>query len=528
MNLVGVAEEARGQIQKASLRRLYQHDFIAWQADVLGYRTYDKMAAICNDALFGDINRTAIKSSNGTSKSFSVAAMINWVSAVYEPGEAVSIITAPSLAQLDKVIFAYMKANLARARSRGHDLQGWINESLEHKVSGPEGNITLAFGRKPATGSEVSTFQGVRSQFGKTYVFADEAGGLSKNIYTAMEAVLTGKDARGVLIGNPDDVGTEWQRVFEDKKYDGEYNRHTISSFDLPTYTGEVVYPDDPDMQQRMLNSLTQVSWVEHKKRIWGEHDARYLSKVLGEFPKDGGNGFFGQLAINQSFDTDIEHDAGNPVILGVDIARMGQDECVVYSNTGGRVRLEDSWGKTDTYTSSQKIFEIARRLSPVEIRIDGTGVGAGVWDNLAQNPEFRGNWDVIGLEGASGSPDLAKWANKRAYMHDSTREKMVNGEIDLDIEDEELREQLTLITYRFSTRGGIQVSKKEDMKTEMGGSPDRADAFIYATCDLSPWTNNEWNAVSPGTRVTMDPQDMLEELAGYDHYEYGAVGTGF
>lgn len=518
MNLIGVADEAISQFKTAQLRNLYRRDYTAWKADVLGYRTYEKMQHITEVALFGDINRTAIKSSNGVSKSFEIAAMIGWVGSVHEPGEAVAILTAPSIPQMEKVTWAYLKANKTRAELRGNPMPGFINESLEWKIAGPSGNIDIAYGRKPAPGKEVSVFQGTRSMFGKTYVFIEEAGGVSKNLFTAAEAVLTGADARGIYIGNPDDAGTEWQQVFEAKKYDDEFNRFTISSFDLPTFTGEIVYPDDPEMQERMLKSLTQKSWVEHKQRIWGEHDARYQSKVLGEFPKDGGKGFFGTGVINAAINTEIEDDLSVPVVLGVDVARMGKDESVIYSNRGGRVRLEDSWGKIDTYETSKRVFDIARRLQPLEIRIDGTGVGAGVWDNLAQNPEFQGSWTVIGIEGASASPDLTKWANKRAYMHDSTREQMALGEIDIDFEDEELREQLGLITYKFHTRGGVQISKKEEMETEMGGSPDRADAFIYATADLSPWTGNPLNELLPGDRVILEPEIPWDENPYYGH----------
>ncbi len=68
MNLIGVASEAMGELTNKRLQNLYQKDFLAWQADVLGIRTYGKMQDIANEALFGEIPRTAIKSSNGTSK----------------------------------------------------------------------------------------------------------------------------------------------------------------------------------------------------------------------------------------------------------------------------------------------------------------------------------------------------------------------------------------------------------------------------------------------------------------------------
>lgn len=510
MNLTGIVAAAQGEITNRRLQNLYQTDFIAWQADVLGLRTYDKMEEICNAALFGDIARTAIKSSNGTSKSYSVSSMIAWTASVFDMNEAVSIISAPSLTQIEKVTFKYLKSFKARAAERGFILPGHINEQLEWQQRGPEGSITLAYGKKPAPGQEVNVFQGIRSEYGATFVWFDEAGGMSKGMYTAAEAVLTGARARATYIGNPDDVGTEWYKIFTEKKYQNEYNLFSISSFELPTFTGEMVYPDDPDMQHRMMQSLTQVSWVEHKKRIWGETDARYLSKVKGEFPKDGGNGFFPQSAIDKSYDIDIEEDMAQPLVMGVDIARWGLDESVIATNRGGRVRVEDTWAKCDLVDSARRIHKFAVDNGAAEVRIDSTGVGGGVYDMLDRLDEFADrSYVLVGWDNGSGSPDISQWANKRAYSHDSLRTQMVEGEIDLDYDDDLLREELQIITFKFNNRGAIQITAKDDMKTEIGGSPDRLDAVIMAATDMSPWTGNPYNSLPLGAVVVEDRQEL-------------------
>lgn len=516
MNLGNVVAESLGEITNKRLQNLYQRDFLAWQADVLGFRTYDKMAEIAETALFGEIPRTVIKSSNGTSKSFTVTAMIAWTGSVFDAGEAISIISAPSLSQIEKVTFRYLKSFKARAKERGFILPGVIDEQMEWKVRGPEGNIPLAYGKKPAPGQEVAVFQGVRSEYGLTFVWFDEAGGMSKGMYTAAEAVMTGAKARFTGIGNPDDATGEFARIYKDKKYDGEYNRFTISSFDLPTFTGEVVYPDDPEMEQRMLDSLTQVSWVEHKKRIWGETDARYLSKVLGEFPKDGGNGFFPQSAIDAAYDAEIEPDLSKPLILGVDIARWGVDESVIAANRGGNVRVVDSWGKSDLVDSARRIHDYAVKHNASEVRIDSTGVGGGVYDMLYRLEEFAGaDYLLVGWDNGSGSPDASQWANKRAYSHDSLRQQMMDGSIDLDYDDDQLRNELQVITYKFNNRGAIQITPKDELKSSLegGNSPDRLDAVIMATTDMSPWTGNPWNEYNVGEAVVQEREDMLAYL---------------
>jgi hypothetical protein len=508
-----IATQALVEIRERSKLRLYQTDFQAWKADVLGLRTYEKMRNITDAALFGAIPRTMIKSANGTAKSYEVSAMISWAASVFPPGETISIVSAPSVAQIEKVIWAYLKSFYGTAAANKNKLPGWINESLEWNFEGPAGKVFLAYGRKPPEQDAVSVFQGVRSQFGRTFVWFDEAGGMSKGMYTAAEAVLTGTDARFTGIGNPDNSGTEFESVF--RNLQAEYNLFTISAFDLPTLTGERVYPktvEGDEMEARMLKALTSRKWVEHKQRIWGEGDARYKAKVLGEFPGDSDNAFFGQAAYDKAADTDIPEDFSVPPVLGVDIARFGQDESVIYVNRAGRVRLESAWGKTDTVDTARKVHQTANRMGAAEVRVDASGVGGGVYDMLERLPEFEDKvYALIAIDGGFRSPDIAQWANVRAYNHDFLRKQMMAGEIDLDFDDKELREQLLGVTYRFSPRGGVQITPKDEMKTVMDGSPDRLDAVIYATLDMEWLLGNPVNQLRPGQQVRIDPAALVE-----------------
>lgn len=520
-NLVGVASRAAGEMQNKRLQALYQTDFACWQSDVLGLRTYQAMQMMVDTALFGPKNRTAIKSSNGVSKSFTMSAAITWAGSAFDVGETLSIVTAPSKDQVSRVVWNYLKEFRRRALERGHELPGWLNEDMGWKVKTPEGNQDIAYGKVPGKGDEVSVFQGTRSTFGKTFVFVEEAGGISEELFVAAEAVLTGENARGFFIGNPDHVGGPWQKLFTDPKYAEDFNLYTVNAFDLPWATGEVVYPDDPKMEQIMLDNLTTQRWVEQKKRMWGERSSWYLSKVLGEFPKDGGTGFFTPGDVMNGRDTEIADDGDVPCVFGVDVARMGLDESVLYVNRGGRVRMLEAWEKTDTYASSQKIFEWAKRYQPAEIRIDSTGVGAGVYDNLQRNLEFAGDWEVIGLEGAAASPDKTEYDNLRAYLYGSAKKQLGDGEIDLDPEDKDLLDELALIKYKFGSKQGILIEKKENMKNEIGGSPDRADAFVYSTADLSPWTGNPLNALPVGSVVAVAPTEIVHPDPHWNAIEF-------
>lgn len=566
-----VFDEAIHELRRRSKLSLYQRDFDAWAADVLQMRNYAKMREIARDSLFASKPRTLTKSGNGVGKSALVAQMILWAGSVFEVGETVSIISAPSIPQLQKTIFAYLKSMHGRVSETltpaDFRIPGRIDENLGWVAETREGKVWLASGRKPPDQDAVSMFQGLRSQFGMTYVWFDEAGGMSRQMFTAAEAVMTGKNSRFIGIGNPDNAGTEFQAAFNDPDKAAEYNLHTVSVYDTPVFTGERVYPRTPEgdaMEAQLLNALTSRAWVAHKTRVWAtggvivpdplhpedrnydmrvdrtepfepgnpEHlgreivkvdgrkhvvlekvkwDARGLSKVLGEFPGDSDTSFFPQALINTAHETEIPEDMGARAVLGVDIARFGQDESVVYINRGGRCRLLATWAKEDTVESARRVHRLAIEAGVSEVRIDAEGVGGGVYDMLKRLDEFRGKtYELIGVAGGRAAPDARRWSRARSYHYDQLRDAMAAGRIDLDYDDKELTEQLLNTTYRFTkTSGAIQITPKDEMRGVMGGSPDRLDALIYSVIDTSELFEAE-QGLQPGDIVLQSPWEML------------------
>jgi hypothetical protein len=473
-----VLDAAIGEMQEKSKLRLYQTDPNAWLSDVLGKRWYSKQEEIVES--FMSSSRTAVKSANGCGKSAVVADLITWLVATGVPSETLCIVSAPTLSQIEKVIFAYLKVNKGLADVNNRALPGRITETLAWKLDGNNGAEFLVFGKRPSDQDIVSSFQGTRKR--NTFVFLDEAGGLPQEMFTAAEAVATGAGSRILAIGNPDRRGTEFHRIFTDPQLSQDWSLHTISAFDLPTFTGESVYPDE-EGQKNFLNGLTSIDWVEHKKRAWGEDSARYKSKVLGEFPDEADNTFFPQTTIDQGFDTIIEEDEAVRPVLGLDVARFGSDENVLYMNRGGRVRLIDKWSKLDLIETARRVHDYGQRYMASVINIDVNGVGGGVVDALVRLGDFADAvYDIGAINGSHGSPDSARWTNARAWHYDTFRELLANGKLDLDYEDNQLREEMISQTYKFSARGSITMTSKDDMRRSGMSSPDSLDAAILST----------------------------------------------
>ena len=101
----------------------------------------------------------------------------------------------------------------------------------------------------------------------------------------------------------------------------------------------------------------------------------------------------------------------------------------------------------------------------------------------------------------------------------------MQTGNVDIDIEDTKLADEIGDIQYHFkNARGSLQVAKKEAIRErrrkvrsgkgdETGGSPDHADAFIYATAPLGFDIYDPVQALAPGTEFALDVEELLWDM---------------
>jgi hypothetical protein len=416
-----------------------------------------------------------------------------WVS-VHDPYEVALIASAPTYPQIARVLFRELKDNHKAAAIRGFSLPGHINQSEEWKLDDEYGTL-IGFGRRPADTDIVSAFQGIHRRF--VMVVLDEAGGIPQDLYTAAEAVTTTADSRVLAIGNPDRRGTEFHRIFRE---DETWNKIKVSAFDTPNFTGE-------NIPEELKPLLIQPGWVERQKVAWGTDSARYKSKILAEFPEEDDTTFFSQTAIDSAIDLDVVEDMEIPVVLGVDVARFGDDDSVIYTCRGGRLRHHATWTKANAVESANRIHEAAIAFGAREVRVDGTGLGAPIVDMLANM--CNDSYVVISIVGSAASPDNTRWLNARAAGYDSMRERMIMGNLDIDMMDKDLIDEMMSIKYKFSTKGSIQIESKDDMRSRGMKSPDRLDAAMYASLDMSKLMNSAYPTGKPGDKMYMDANDL-------------------
>lgn len=406
--------------------------------------------------------------------------------------------TAPTSYQVHELLWEEIRKMHAQ-----HNLVGWVNLKDQWQRNLYGARIVVGSGQKPSD-TNIHAFQGVHRPDGVLSVL-DEGCGIDQNLYVASDAISTGRWDRVLSIGNPDNPDSEFGRIFgiNNPKFDPDnpaWNLITVSAFDTPNFTGEEV----PELVSR---SLIQTDWVEERAAEWGEDSARYMSKILAEFPPQSDDAFFKQAVIDKAWDTVIE-DPNTPPIMGVDVASSGNDYSTVALNRGGHVRIIDSWNHGDIVESTNRVFDLAERNGVHEIRLDAVGYGEAVAEYMKKDTRLAElNITLVPVKGSYAARDKGAHMNARAEQYDNLRLRMKQGKIDLDRFDEKIKTQLLAIKSVPTKTGAIQIESKADMKARGSKSPDELDAVVYAVADFDYLKEEKFPT---GTKIYEDASDII------------------
>jgi hypothetical protein len=317
------------------------------------------------------------------------------------------------------------------------------------------------------------------------------------NLWVAADSLATTEGSRMLAIGNPDDPASHFAEMC--KPGSGWYVMH-ISAFDSPNFTGEEV----PD---RVRGMLTSKDWVEDKRRIWGEQSPLWQSKVLGQFPDVGDDTLIPPGWVRAAIDRWEETEDGDSVELGCDIARFGSNATVIICKRGKRCHVHTVLHQRDLMYVCGAIVQAIRETGATVCKLDDAGLGGGVTDRLkelvADNLFGHHNVDIIPVNVGFAPSDRhsresdergesERFRNLRAELFWNLRELFERGEIAIP-EDNDLAGQLTNIKYGMTSRGQIEIERKEKMAERGVPSPDHADALMLACAPLQPRWKRAW-----------------------------------
>jgi hypothetical protein len=160
---------------------------------------------------------------------------------------------------------------------------------------------------------------------------------------------------------------------------------------------------------------------------------------------------------------------AGAPKILGVDVARFGDDRSVIIRRQGLVAFEPKIFGDLDNMDLAGKVAQEIHDWEPDACFIDG-GRGEGVIDRLRQLGHA-----VIEVQ-FGGKPTSAHYANKRAEMWDGMAEWLSAGGAIPNLP--ELKTDLVVPTYTMKSGDKMALESKDAMKKRGQKSPDIGDAL--------------------------------------------------
>lgn len=405
----------------------------SWQRDILkslgdGLLTMEEAVQI------------AVASGHGIGKTALIAWIIKWFVATRPSPQVVC--TANTREQLEKKTWREL-SKWNKVALDGH-LFTWTATKF-YLTDSPEDWFAAAV---PWSKERTEAFAGTHEKH--VLVLFDEASAIDDKIWEVTEGAMTTKGAAWICFGNPTKNTGRFRECFGRFKH-----RWVCRQIDSRT--------------AKMANKKQIQQWVDD----YGEDSDFVRVRVKGAFPRAGSAQFIGSDIVEAAAGRVIHPDAYKHAakVLGVDVARFGDDQTVFYLRQGlATIMVVKVRGK-DTMWIASKAAAMFDEYNCDGLFIDDTGVGGGVTDRLRQL-----GYNPIAVVVGESAMDDHKYFNKRAEIWGRLRDWLAAGGCIPD--DVELKQDLTGPEYGFDAKERLQIEKKIDMKARGLASPDTAEAL--------------------------------------------------
>ena len=282
------------------------------------------------------------------------------------------------------------------------------------------------------------------------YIF-DEASAIHDLIWEVAEGGMTDGEPMIFVFGNPTKNVGKFKECFGKKRI-----RWLTDKIDSRS------------------SAFTNKPFIEQLIEDYGEDSDFVRIRVKGEFPRSGAKQYIGNDLVDMAFGK-VLHPSGwmdMPKILGVDVARMGDDKTVFIKRQGNALYGMKKFAKINHVTIAGRIAEEIKDWQPDMVFLDSGGGGEEVYTML----DMWGYGDYVTLVNFGATADDNKlYFNKRVEMWGRIKRALENG---LAIpKDSELYDDLIGPEYGFSDRQQFQLERKQDMKSRGVASPDCGDA---------------------------------------------------
>ena len=302
----------------------------------------------------------------------------------------------------------------------------------------------------PWSETNTEAFAGLHNEGKRIILIFDEASSIIDPIWEVSEGAMLDSSTEIIwaVFGNPTRNTGRFRRCFGDL-------RHRWDNKQIDSRTC------------RISNKKQIQEWIED----YGEDSDFVRVRVRGMFPRASSMQFIPSDIIETALGR-VYHPSDYdyaPRVLGVDIARFGDDQTVICKRQGLACHEFMKFRELDNMDVAGIVAQEIQAYKPHAVFID-QGAGTGVIDRLRKL-----GYDVTEVAFGSKS-SVSKYFNKRAQMWGGVKEWLQQGGALPN--DPEILADLTGPEYSFSAKDEIQLEKKEDMKKRGLASPDCGDSL--------------------------------------------------
>lgn len=419
-----------------------------WQKEILG---------LIKSGLV-DVNKAiqlAVASGHGIGKTALVSWIILW--AISTKPDSRGVVTANTETQLKTKTWAELGKWFHMFIAK--DFFSLTATALFAKDSAHE--RTWRIDMVPWSERNTEAFAGLHNKERRILVVFDEASAIPDVIWETTEGALTDANTEIIwcVFGNPTRNTGRFRECFPGQRHARAWKTKQVDSREVS-----------------LTNKDQIATWIN----AYGEDSDFVRIRVKGVFPRTGEMEFISSEDVAEAASRDADSHPHDPLVIGVDVARYGANETVIFFRKGRDarsippVRLRGA----SVVQTAAKVSEVCASYRVDAVFVDGGGVGGGVVDNLRAlhvhcfDIQFGSKPEAMGFAwGTEGE----RYANKRAEIWGSMRSWMKSGSIPYE---SDLMAQLVGPTYTYNLKNEILLEKKEEMMKRGLDSPDLADAL--------------------------------------------------
>ena len=394
----------------------------------------------------------AVASGHGIGKSALCAMIIYWIMSTRPMCKGT--VTASSLPQLETKTWAELGKWHRLAINR--DWFRWTGGKNSMKFSKVDVDGAWFVAGQSSKAENSVSFQGQHADGSTSFYLFDEASEIEDVIWEVASGGMVRGEPMIFAMGNPTEPVGRFANLFKPG------SGWITSNVDSRTVEG------------------TNVEYLNNMVEQFGEDSDIVRVRVRGLFPRQAINQFISTEMVQAALKRPVFDDPGAPLVMGVDVARYGDDRSVIVLRKGRDAHsfpVMEFQGLSTMELADRVIAEI-HKWRPSACFVDGVGVGGGVVDRLRQL-----GYRVVDVSAQKSTDE--KYANKRAQMWGDMRDWLRDCSLP---HHKGIVEDFCGVQYSFDAQARVRLEPKEDMKKRGLPSPDVADAFALTFYKATPY----------------------------------------